>query len=651
MNRKNLLILGIILTLAMPVVLTAETVSFPARASDLPIGWFWNMSGDHGGSNARDLDVVRPNGSGWTDLDADGGPENSDRLIFGVPLYAPVDGEVVSCWRNHPENPRPGTPHPGRCCGNNCDISCDDSGDCPSSNACTIARSGNHVAIRKADGDVVLLAHLKRGSVPASVCPNSATFMSNARDRLGDFPAESYLRLCGSGESPQADDCVTSRPKVKRGELVGMAGNSGASGKPHLHIHQAKVKDENGVLVKEGLVRPTNINYGWLKHRTDASIWKPFLADAIRNPPVLVQASPYLRRADASAGAVRQTDTLFLSGNRAVIATIADSNRKLKLITWDLVGLETINRRGDVQAGAAKEVRLGEALGGFVLAAVRQADDVLTMIAYQVTPTGGLLRRSSRVAGKISALDMATTRGVNRRSITAVRDVDGNLKLIAWDVQLANNGSVSIVRLGEATAGAVSALSVTRAKNFSGVFTAVRDGEGKLKVIPWRLSSDGGTFTRRTDAAAGAIDNLVDVAPLGKGVAAAVKDADGSLRLITWSVSSSGDIGQRRQTGFGGSIDALRLLTSPNGGSNLTAVVRGAVGELRLIGWRVDDDGRKLRRLGSSKAGSASRISADVVSRSFSLQAGGTRDTILTALRDSGGDLKLISWDTNLVNP
>jgi hypothetical protein len=48
-----------------------------------------------------------------------------------------------------------------------------------------------------------------------------------------------------------------------------------------------------------------------------------------------------------------------------------------------------------------------------------------------------------------------------------------------------------------------------------------------------------------------------------------------------------------------------------------------------LIGWAVDGDGRGLRRLGFSRAGGASRISADVTARSY---AGlDPRDMILTS--------------------
>ena len=621
----------------------AQTVSFPARASDLPDGAYWNMSGDHNGSNARDLNVVCPSGSGWTQLDSNGGSANSDHLIFGMPLYAPVDGEVVSCWRNHPENPTPGPAHKGRCCGNNCDIACDDS-SCPASNACTITRSGNHLAIRKANGDVVLLAHLQSGSIPASVCPNGAAFMSNARNRTGNYPTESFLRLCGPGETPSGGGCVASRPTVIRGDFIGRAGNSGGSSGPHLHLDTVAVNDNGGVLEKAGDVKPTNLNFGWLKHRTDESVWKPFLGGAIRNPPVIIEASPYLRRADAAAGDVTGTSTLFLSGNRAVTATIGESNSNLKLITWDLVGLSTLDRGGEIEAGPVKEVYLGEPLNGYVLAAVRQQDDMLKMIAFQVGPTGNLLRRADFPAGKVTALDMATTTDVNRRSVTAVRDEDGNLKLIAWDIELASNGTASIVRLGQAGAGRVSALSVSRAKNFTGVFTAVRDHANDLLVTPWKLSADGRSLSPGASGSGSTVGVHLDVAPLAAGVAAAVQDSDGKLRIITWSVNSNGDIGERRGLNVAGDASEITLLTAPHAGSNLTTVVRGSDGRLYLIGWKVDGDGRNLRRLGSSRAGAASRISADSVSRSDG-------DLIMTSMRATGGELRLITWDTNLINP
>ncbi len=623
---------------------------FPARDSDLPNGTHWNMSGDHGGSQSRDLNIARKSGGSWTHLHPGGGGQNEDEMVFGMPLYAPADGVVLSCWRQHPDNPEPGTPHIERCCGNDCETSCDDDA-CPASQTCKIMRSGNHVALRKDDGAVVLIAHLQRGTLPASICPKPDTFMTDARVRSGIFPKESFLRICDTGESPAADDCVTERPTIKQGTFIGRAGNSGASSGSHLHFHTQAVRVDNGVFKKDGANLPALFNYGWLKHRTDASLWKPFRNDTIRNNPVLVHASPFLRRATATAGGVSRTATQFISGNRMVTASISSSDNKLKLITWDLVGVSRFRRRDDIDAGAVKEVYLSEPLDNHILAAVRQQDDTLKMIAYQVGVDGRLFRRDSFAAGKVSRLAMATLHGVNRRSVTAMRDANGNLRLIAWDIVLDNTGTASIVRLGQATAGAVSAVSVSRAKHFNGVYTGVRDGSGNLKVIPWVLSSNGQSFVQRNAGSAGATSTVLDVAPLAGGVAAAIKDSNGKLRMITWTVAADGDVTQRRGLNVAGDVTEVDLLTVPYGESNLAAVVRGADNRMYLLGWKVNADGRHLRRLGSSRAGEASRISADSIARSHSASNGGDRDMIVTTLRNADGKLNLISWDTNLINP
>jgi hypothetical protein len=98
-----------------------------------------------------------------------------------------------------------------------------------------------------------------------------------------------------------------------------------------------------------------------------------------------------------------------------------------------------------------------------------------------------------------------------------------------------------------------------------------------------------------------------------------------------------------------GAVTEIDLLATPHSGSNLTAAVRDSEGALRLIGVLSNDDGTNLRRVGASKAGDASQIAAAGVSRSY--PGLNPRDMILTAIRDGGGNLKLISWDTNLVNP
>jgi hypothetical protein len=628
-----------------------DEIPFPAHASDLGDNSYWNVSNVHSG-NARDLNVARKTNSGWSHLDADGGSENTDVNAYAVPLYAPADGEIITCWRNHPNNPRPGAIHCGRCCANNWSDDCDDA-QCPKPAKCTIATSGNHIGIQKSNGDYVLLAHLKPDSIPSSLCPRSAQFMNDAFDKPGgEFPKESYFRLCKAGEDPQTDQCVTSRPTVTRGQFVGRVGNSGASSGPHLHIQTGNIAENaDGFFERTGPLKPFKFAYGWQMKRATSSVWNMLTGNETGlDKQDLIQASPFLRRAESSAGAILETATLFLSGNRAVTASVATSNKKVKLITWDLVGLSTLNRKHDIEDVAAQAVHLTEPASDTILAAIHRTDGKLSMAVFSVVFTGGLVRRDERTFGQVSHLDMANTRGPDHKAVTAFRDADGKLKLIAWDVAF-NSGNVSIERLGEKVVNPVSTVKVARASVFNGVFTATTDSSGELKVIPWTLSADGMTFTRGNAVTAGKVTGgHMDVAPLSQGVAVAVKDGDGKLRVMTWTATPAGDIqSQRRSTRTTGKVTNISLLTPPHGGSNLATVVRGDNGDLYVIGWAVDGDGRNLRRLGSSKAGDASHISAAVHSRSY--VNSDPRDIILTSMRDSDGNLKLITWDTNLVKP
>jgi hypothetical protein len=177
----------------------------------------------------------------------------------------------------------------------------------------------------------------------------------------------------------------------------------------------------------------------------------------------------------------------------------------------------------------------------------------------------------------------------------------------------------------------------------------VRNSAANLEVIPWKISSDGYTLTKGDEGSSGQIGYDISVAPLAQGVAVAVADSEGKLRVKTWESSAGGDITAIHDTLVEGAVTEIDLLATPLSGSNLTAAVRDSDGALRLIGVLSNGDGTNLRRVGSSKAGAASHIAAAGVSRSY--PGLNPRDMILTAIRDGGGNLKLITWDTNLVNP
>lgn len=612
---------------ASGVAAAQETISFPSRSSDLANDSYWTVDEFEEGCCTLDLNVRRWDGNSWEK--GTGSSTNAQDYDWNVPLYAPANGVIASCWRNFPDDPSPGVNPP---------------------NNDNIFAGGNHVVIITDQGNAISLNHFRAGTIRADLCPSNA----GSTQYPSTMATQGVARWRVAAYIKPAD-----RPRVTEGDLIGRAGNSGNSGGPHLHMSIKNITgtDGNG---HEQLAenRSLQFRHTW-GHRfeenqqdTSDGWYRLIGCDFSETSPhrgwKMLHPSPYLRRASASAGAIKDVATVFISSERAVTA-VADGASNLKLISWDLVGVDTINRRGDIEAGAVKDVAIVEPATNHVLVAVRQNDDILKMIAYRVTPTGAFTRVADASAGKISALAMTTTGGGDRKAVTAVRDADGNLKIIAWDLQFASNGKTTIVRLGEASAGAISALAVSRARNFNGVFTAVRDSENNLKVIPWKLSADGNTVTRGADGSAGAVGTHIAVAPLRQGVAAAVRDEQGDLRVITWSVNSAGDIGARRDTGIAGGVSEVAILGTPLASSNLTTVVRDSNGNLLLVGWAINDDGTNMRRLGSTRAGAAARIVADGVSRSY--VGHNPRDMILTALRDGDGNLKLVTWDTNLNNP
>lgn len=621
--RKVYALLTAAALIAPGVVAAQETISFPSRSSDLANDSYWTVGEFGEGCCTLDLNVRRWDGDSWEKRT--GSSTNAQDYDWNVPPYAPANGVIASCWRNFPDDPSPGVNPPNN----------------------NIFTGGNHVVIITDQGNAISMAHLKEGTIRADLCPSNAgsTQFPSTMTKQGDWRVAAYIK--------QAD-----RPRVTEGDFIGRAGNSGNSSGPHLHMSISNITgtDGNGreqLAASSSAIKLRNVwGHRFEENQKDTSDgWYRFLGGEFSEASPhsgfkMLHPSPYLRRASASAGVVKGIDTVFVSELKAVTAVV-DAANNLKLISWDLVGVDTINRKGDIGAGAVKDVAIALA-SDHVLVAVRQMDDVLKMIAYRVTPSGGFTRVADASAGKISALAM--TEGGTRRAVTAVRDEAGNLKIIVWDIQLANNGTASIVRLGQASAGAISALAISRAGNFNGVFTAVRDSANNLKVIPWKLSADGNTVTRGADGSAGAIGTQIAIAPLRQGVAAAMRDAQGNLRIITWSTNSAGDIGVRHDTGVAGGISEVNILGTPHADSNLTTVVRDTDGNLLLIGWAINDNGTNIRRLGSTKAGAATTIAAGGVSRSYSGHLD-PRDMILTALKDSEGNLKLITWDTNLNNP
>lgn len=179
--------------------------AFPFKAQSLASNEYIFGASLHGGGLqvfALDVSAYRYNGPGnVTDLkDASiGRTQNDNYVCYGKAIYAIADGEVLSFLNEVPDNPRP--------CSDPVDTGdCIEGVDMANFSAHTIpnhdAGNGNSLIIKSGDEEIIY-AHMVKGSLNP------------------DF--------LGVGA------------KVKKGDFLGLLGNSGHSTAPHLHLGVEKV--------------------------------------------------------------------------------------------------------------------------------------------------------------------------------------------------------------------------------------------------------------------------------------------------------------------------------------------------------------------------------------------------------------------------
>lgn len=230
--------------------------AFPLKADDLGLTHRYKTSDHATGANqgmGKDIIAVRPIGDDkWHHLIADGADKtvNANHLIYRRKVYAMAAGTVVSCWRNAPDNAQAGTKDP--------DVE-----------SHLIGVGGNNVVIKTAAGVYVKHSHLVPGTIAATICPHSKTRF--------DKP---------SGSTLPAEAAVTNGAKIAKGQYLGLAGNSGNSSMPHLHVHM--FKDDAPVEMK--------FEHGQTTPYTDSTAslggpWTLLKGSALPTGPILIWAA------------------------------------------------------------------------------------------------------------------------------------------------------------------------------------------------------------------------------------------------------------------------------------------------------------------------------------------------------------------------
>jgi hypothetical protein len=228
---------------------------FPLKSDDMGLSNRYKTSDHATGANqgmGKDIIAVRPVGDDkWNHLVADGADKtvNENHLIYGRKVYAMVSGTIVNCWRNAPNNASAGTKDP--------DVVTN-----------LIGVGGNHVVIKTDTGVYAKHSHMIPGTVPTTICPHNKTRF--------DKPSGSTL-------PPEA--AVTNGVKITKGQFIGMAGNSGNSSLPHLHVH----------MFKDDAPFPMKFEHGQTTPYTDNTAaptgpWTLLKGSTLPNGPILIWA-------------------------------------------------------------------------------------------------------------------------------------------------------------------------------------------------------------------------------------------------------------------------------------------------------------------------------------------------------------------------
>jgi len=237
----------------------------------------------------------------WITLKREGNPEkNMDYLAYGKPVYAMTDGIITHCWRNAPENPRPRQTS---------DSMASKPWLHPEVKKGRIPSGGNQLWIEGKDGARYHYTHMTRGSIPRQLCPNNKSFFDKPGISETAVPEHQQIQ-------------------VRKGQLLGMVGNSGNSSTTQLEILKQVNGKPSKPIFAQGLA---SINSN--KH-PDMSHWSSFAGSTIPDGNILIWPA---RRPGAEFAQQQYTTSQF----KRMFQHLADSGYAPEWIDGYSVGGET----------------------------------------------------------------------------------------------------------------------------------------------------------------------------------------------------------------------------------------------------------------------------------------------------------------------
>jgi CubicO group peptidase (beta-lactamase class C family) len=206
---------------------------------------------------------------------------------------------------------------------------------------------------------------------------------------------------------------------------------------------------------------------------------------------------------------------------------------------------------------------------------------------------------------------------------------------------------VEAVSEGSATAGAIDEVAVNW---ISGAgkgqhATALRDSDGSLRVIGWNVMTDGAIERPKTIVIEGGTEIAITD---GQGFATAMRNSAGNLQVIAWSAALGyAENLQREGQAFGGAVTKVavtKLAGSGIGDGRVATAVRNGDGNLQVRVWDFHNAINQVVAGDSFTAGAISDVATLTLDSGNSL-AQATR--FVTAVRNGSGNLQVDVWDVD----
>lgn len=265
--------------------------------------------------------------------------------------------------------------------------------------------------------------------------------------------------------------------------------------------------------------------------------------------------------------------------------------------------------------------------------------------------TGLLKLKDDATDGKMTGQTAVSYIGKIKRLLTGDRMVtavqSGNkLRLRLWDI-IANK--IKSKGLNETTAStsdismAVSGPQLVKSGSHSLIVVATIE-DGKYKLRTYTAKGTNGSITFKDEITGEDATNVEIVKVSGtyspvSRFALAIRTKSGILKLMTWDVNYSDGLLNKKYKDHANDseINDLAITYSPTHGLIFTAV-RQTDGILKLISWDTDSDGKLIKK-GVMKGNQGKKIAVSQV-----LQMAGSTNCIITAESTNDDHLRLTSW-------